>query len=333
MKKYKKWITAGAVLFLITMAVFVGAALRQQNKNTPYSLIYIPKADGGKDDFWTSLISGARMAAKEYSSKIQIMAPETEQDVERQNELLSEAIRQKPDAILFSPSSFTESDELLKQAKTKGIPVVFIDSYVEEDVQDITVSTDNLEAGKKLGEYAKSLLNKDSEIAVVSHVQGVSTAVEREAGFCEGLGSYEENIVEVVYCDSLFEKSYELTKDLMEKYPNLELIAGMNEFSSVGAARAVRDAGKEGKIKIIGVDSSQEAVDLMERGVFQGIVVQRAFKMGYLGVKETIRMLDGEKVEKKIDSGCELVTPENMYDSEIEKLIFPFNIAAENTTE
>ena len=72
------------------------------------------------------------------------------------------------------------------------------------------------------------------------------------------------------------------------------------------------------------MDCSQEAINLMEMGVYKGIIVQKAFRMGYIGVEETIHMLNGDAVEKNIDSGCELVTPENMYDSDIERLIFPF---------
>ena len=111
----------------------------------------------------------------------------------------------------------------------------------------------------------------------------------------------------------------------MEKYPNLKMVSGMNEYSSVGAARAVKAAGAKDRIQVVGVDSSQEAVQLMENGVFKGLVVQKAFKMGYIGVKETILMLRGKSYEKDVNSGCELVTPDNMYDSEIEKLLFPFN--------
>lgn len=113
--------------------------------------------------------------------------------------------------------------------------------------------------------------------------------------------------------------------ELIRQYPGLKMIAGMNEYSSVGAARAVKAAGAENKIQVVGVDSSQEAVQLMEHGIFQGIVVQKAFKMGYLGVQETVRLLRGETYEAEINSGCQLVTPENMYTSEIEKLLFPFN--------
>ncbi|MBC5649809.1 substrate-binding domain-containing protein [Blautia segnis] len=326
MKKRKQWILLFCIALTVCLASGAMLYVRQKNNNKKWSLIYIPKTEDGTNDFWTSLISGTRMAAQECGASLTILAPEREQDVERQNEFLAEAIEENPDAILFSPSSFDASDELLQEAKEKGIKITFIDSYTESNIQDMTVATDNLEAGKLLGEYARTLLNENSRIAIVSHVKGVSTAVEREQGFREGLGDYNKNVVEVVYCNSLFDKASQLTEALIEKYPDLEMVAGMNEYSAVGAARAVQKCGKEGGIQVVGVDSSQEAVQLMEKGVFKGIVVQKAFKMGYLGVMETVRMLKGKPYDENVNSGCQLVTPENMYSSEIEKLIFPFNV-------
>lgn len=325
MIKKKKWLSICLVVCLI--GGIGGTAWYRQKKieERRMSLVYIPKVEDSTNDFWKALILGTKMAAKEYNADIEIKAPTEENDIERQNELLKEAISEEPDAILFSPSSFTESNDLLKEAKEKGIRISFIDSYTEEKVQDLTVATDNLEAGEKLGKFAATLLDPDDQIAIVAHVKGVSTAVEREEGFRKGLGDLAQNIVEVVYCDSQYEKSRKLTQELMEKYPNLKMVAGMNEYSSVGAARAVKAAGAKDRIQVVGVDSSQEAVQLMENGVFKGLVVQKAFKMGYIGVKETILMLRGKSYEKDINSGCELVTPDNMYDSEIEKLLFPFN--------
>ena len=325
MIKKKKWLS---ICLEICLIVGIGGAAWYRQKKIEerrMSLVYIPKVEDSTNDFWKALILGTKMAAKEYNADIEIKAPTEENDIERQNELLKEAISEEPDAILFSPSSFTESNDLLKEAKEKGIRISFIDSYTEEKVQDLTVATDNLEAGEKLGKFASTLLGPDDQIAIVAHVKGVSTAVEREEGFRKGLGDLAKNIVEVVYCDSQYEKSRKLTQELMEKYPNLKMVAGMNEYSSVGAARAVKAAGAKDRIQVVGVDSSQEAVQLMENGVFKGLVVQKAFKMGYIGVKETILMLRGKSYEKDINSGCELVTPDNMYDSEIEKLLFPFN--------
>lgn len=325
MKKQKKWLS---IFLVVCLVGGTGGAFWYRQKKIDerkISLVYIPKVVDKTNDFWKALILGTRMAAQEYNATIEIKAPSEENDVERQNELLKEAIEEKPDAILISPSSFTESNDLLEQAKEKGIRVSFIDSYTEEPVQDLTVATDNLEAGEKLGEFAATLLGPDDKIAIVAHVKGVSTAVEREKGFRKGLGDLADNIVDVVYCDSQYEKSRQLTLELMEKYPDLKMVAGMNEYSSVGAARAVKSAGAKDRIQVVGIDSSLEAVQLMENGVFKGLVVQKAFKMGYMGVKETVLMLRGKKYEKNVNSGCELVTPENMYNSEIEKLLFPFN--------
>ena len=325
MKNNGKYIVGLIILILVLV---LGAGIIIVNRSSTarrIQVVYIPKARDDANDFWTELISGCQMAAEEYNSELEIMAPAKEEDIEEQNQLLREAIEKKPDAILFSPSSMSASDELLKEAKDQGIRITYIDSYTEEEIQDLTVATDNVEAGRMLGKYARTLLNKDSKIAIVSHVKGVSTAVEREQGFREGLGDYADNIVDVVYCNSLYEKSYELTNELMEKYPDLELIAGMNEYSAVGVGRAVCDAQAKDQIAVVGVDCSQEAINLMEMGVYKGIIVQKAFRMGYMAVEETIHMYNGDAVEKNIDSGCELVTPENMYDSDIERLIFPFN--------
>lgn len=324
MKGHKKAFIMAVILIAASVVIFIGLLKPEATQTRKCSLIYIPKIRDDTNDFWTSVISGCRMAAEEYESELEIMAPDKEENVEEQNRLLRAAIEKKPDAILFSPSSMNASDELLKEAKDKGIRITYIDSYTKEDLQDLTVATDNVNAGRMMGEYARTLLDKDSKIAIVSHVKGVSTAVEREQGFREGLGDYAENIVETVYCNSLYEKSYELAQKLMEKYPDLEMIAGMNEYSAVGVGRAVSDAGVKDRIDVVGVDCSQEAINLMEMGVYKGIIVQKAFRMGYIGVEETIHMLNGDAVEKNIDSGCELVTPENMYDSDIERLIFPF---------
>ena len=309
MKKYRKWLSI-CLVFCVAAGIMGGCWYRQKViEERKLSLIYIPKVVDGTNDFWKALILGAKMAAKEYNADIEIKAPAEENDVEGQNQLLKESIKEKPDAILFSPSSFTESDELLKEAKEKKIKISFIDSYVDEPLQDLTVATDNLEAGELLGKFAASLLGPEDQIAIVSHVKGVSTAVEREEGFRKGLGDLADNIVEVVYCNSRYELSRQLTLELMEKYPDLKMIAGMNEYSSVGAARAVKASGAKDRIVVVGVDSSQEAVQLMENGVFKGLVVQKAFKMGYLGVKETVRMLRGKSYQKDMNSGCQLVTP------------------------
>ena len=69
-----------------------------------------------------------------------------------------------------------------KKIKEAGITLVLIDSKLSEDIADCTVSTDNYEAGRELGEYALSICSPEEKIGIVSHVKGSSTAKEREKG-------------------------------------------------------------------------------------------------------------------------------------------------------
>ena len=86
------------------------------------------------------------------------------------------------------------------------------------------VTKDNYVAGKESGKYTKKLINEDSVIGIVAHVQGTSTATERGQGIRDGLGEYEEQISEVLFCNSSYEKAYELTKDMIRRHPKLDIL-------------------------------------------------------------------------------------------------------------
>ena len=74
---------------------------------------------------------------------------------------------------------------------------------------------------------------------------------------------------------------------------------------------------------MVGFDAGSQSVLDMKNGDVQGLVVQNPMLMGYLGVMTLVKHLHGEKVEKRIDTGVALVTPENMEKPEIQELLHP----------
>ncbi|HOO28464.1 MAG TPA: substrate-binding domain-containing protein, partial [Lachnospiraceae bacterium] len=276
------------------------------------------------NDFWSSVLAGAEMAAKENNVRLEINSPTDEMHIDEQNQLIYEAIEERPDVIAVSPSSKNENNKALLAVKTAGIKLIYIDSKTDEEIQDVCVSTDNVAAGKKMAEPMLGTIDQTSKIAIVSHVRNSSTAEEREIGFREGLGSYESQIVDVVYSNSMKDIGYQVTKELLTKEPDISYLACLNEDSAVGAAGAVKELGLVGKICIVGFDNSTEEILSLEEGVFSAIVVQKAFSMGYLGIESAAELARGEKVETYIDSGSVLITKENMYKEENQELLFPF---------
>ncbi|CCZ67359.1 sugar-binding domain protein [Mediterraneibacter gnavus CAG:126] len=196
---------------------------------------------------------------------------------------------------------------------------------IDKEIANGVVATDNFKAGKELGTFAKTILKPDSKIGVVAHVKGSSTATEREDGIREGLGEDQNRIQDIVYCNSSYDLASDLTEKMLKERPEIDVVIGTNEYSAVGAARGVKKMGMEDQVKVVGFDNSVEQIQLLEAGVFQGIVIQKPFNIGYLGVEQAVKAIEGYPMEYNLDSGCKLITKENMYEEENQRLLYPFS--------
>ncbi len=319
--KLKKQAVAFACLLLLGTAI---AFFTPQKNEEKKEIIMIVKIIDDTNDFWSAFVQGAEMAAREYGVNLTIIGPDSETKYEEQGTMIEDSIKKKPAAVVLIPSHYTETQKYAAKIEDEGIPLVVVDSIMEEKMGSCVVATDNVEAGRKMGTYIAGNFENISCIGVVGHVKGVSTAVEREQGLREGLGDMEEKIADVVFCDSDYRKAYLVTKEMLTRYPDMNVIAGLNEYSSVGAARAVNDLGLTEKVRMIGFDSSIKEVEYLEDGTFQAIVVQKPLNMGYLSVEKTVELLENEKIPEVVDSGSVLITKETMYTEENQKLLFPF---------
>lgn len=324
MRKYRLWITAAAVLLI---CMFFGFWIVQgRPDDTRYTVAFVGKSPVENSDFWTSVRSGMEMAAEEYGVELTCRYSDAETNWKEQNEILRDVMKEHPNAILLAPASYTETIPVMEEIKSEGIQLVLVDSEVESQIQDAVVATDNMEAGKKLGTYVRQLMrDKEGSIAIIGHVRGVSTAIEREAGFREGLQEREKDIVDVVFCDSKYEVAYEEASKLIQTHPDLKVIAGLNEYSTIGAARAVRDLGKQGQIYMVGIDSSMETITMLEAHVVTGIIIQKPFNMGYIAMEDAVKLIQGKPVEKRTNSGTKLITRSNLNVEENQKILFPFD--------
>lgn len=320
MHKLKKWTGIFFLgLLLIVGICFSGHGAGEKKRH----IVLILKVIDTSNDFWSSIIQGANMAAKEYGVELTVLGPNAETKYEEQGAMIEEAIDMEPDAIALAPSSYTETQEYAGKIEEAGIKLVLVDSVMEEEMGSCVVATDNVEAGRKMGQYIEENFQDDPCIGIVGHVKEASTAKEREQGLREGLGGLHKNVMDVVFCDSDYRKAYEVTKEMMQSHPDINVIVGLNEYSSVGAARAITDLGLVGEVRMIGFDSSIKEVEYLEDGTFAAIVVQKPLNMGYLCVEKTVQLLNKEAVPENVDSGSVLITKETMYTEENQKLLFP----------
>ncbi len=323
MKKHNR-IAKGLALAAGILIMAVALFFFTYPRNKKIHVIYIPKIVDQSNEFWATLLAGANMAAKEYGANLSVMAADSENHVEQQNQVIEKAIAMKPDVIAITPNSFAENTDTLRKVKKAGIPLVYIDSTTDQVLADSVVATDNVEMGIQLGTFMKNRLPEEAHIAIMGHVKNSSTALEREEGIRKGLEEDAESIEEVLFCESNYQKAYRLTKELMERRPWINVLTGLNEYSSTGVAQAIKDLGLEDQVLVFGIDSSTDQIQKLEEGVYQGIVIQNPFNMGYLGIVQAVRLAGGKPAKSHISVDSHLITRANMYAEEEQKILFPF---------
>jgi ribose transport system substrate-binding protein len=324
MYSIKSFLKKAIILLIICSMVFILYKWQTRTIETK-KIICIIKTMDKNNGFWLSVMEGANLAASENGIELSIRGPEAEEDYKKQNQLILEAIKEKPNAIVLAAADYYETNATAKLIKKNGIKLILIDSKVKDNIADAVIATDNYQAGIRMGAVMKQLLKKGEKIGIISHVKGTSTAIDRENGIKMGLTDDKDKITEIVYCDSDYEKAEKLTKDMLKRNPDITVIAGLNQYASVGAGNAIKELGLEDSVKIIGFDNAREQIKYLEEGIYEAIVIQKSFNMGYLGVESAVKLIKGEKVQQEIDSGSALITKENMYTSLNQKLLFPFS--------
>ncbi len=287
-------------------------------------VIVVLKTIGPHMEFWQIVRAGIQEAATEFNLDPAIVGPRWEREVDRQIEILQNVIAQSPDAILLAASDYNRLVPLAELAAEKGITIVTLDSALNSDVPVSFVATDNVAAGTKAGAEIDRLVAEDLPIAVVSHLPETATAIDREAGVRQALGHRDSaHILPTFFSENDTDRAYEYTRRLVQEYPNLGGIVALNENSTVGVARALRDLDAHDRVGLVGFDNSQEEIRFLEQGVIRALVVQRPFNMGYLGIRTVAEALRGRRVDPVIHTGSVLVRQDEIFTEENQKLLFP----------
>ena len=291
-------------------------------------LAVIPK--GTTHVFWKSIHAGAAKAAAELPNvSINWQGPIVEDDREAQIKLVETFIQKRVDGIVLAPLDDKALVGPVRAAGKAGIPVVIIDSDIaDQDSYVSFVATDNYKGGVLGAQRLAAVLGDGGgKVILLRYSVGSASTENREKGFLEEIARFPK--IQVVssnqYAGATVESALTGAQTLLTKYGEGQVdgIFCPNESSTYGMLRALGTAGRAGKVKFVGFDASDRLVEALKKGELSGLVVQNPFKMGYEGVKTMVQHLRGQKVDKRIDTGVTLVTPDNLAQPEIDRLVHP----------
>jgi len=314
-------------LFLLVVAF--GCDKSEKNGTIPakddtITIAVIPK--GTIHEFWKSVHAGALKASRETGVKIIWKGSLKEDDREEQLQIVETFISSGVSAIVLAPLDNRSLIMPVREAKRKGIPTVVIDSGIEGDLHVSFVATDNYKGGVMAAQHMGGLLGGTGKLIVLRYQEGSASNTNREEGFLDTITSKFPDI-EVLsdnqYAGVTTESAYRVSENLLNRFDDVDAIFTPNEPVTFGCLRALQDRGLTDRITLVGFDASVSLAGALEKGEIKGLVLQDPMKIGYLGVITAAAYLRGEKVEKRIDTGAVVATPENMNDPEIRELLYP----------
>lgn len=284
----------------------------------------IPK--GTTHEFWKAVQAGALQAGEELGVELFWKGPQKEDDRAQQIQVVEDFISRRVSGIVLAPLDDRALMRPVDEAMAEGIPVVIIDSNLQGNNYISFVATDNYHGGVLAARRLGEVMSGRGKIILVRYLEGSASTTFREEGFLDtvtrefpGL----EILVKDQYAGTTTESAYQLVENLLSRYPQVEGIFAPNESSTFGALRALQDSGLAGKVKLVGFDSSVKLIQALRNHELHGLVLQDPMKMGYLGVKVLVDYLEGRPVDKRVDTGVTVATPENMDQPEVRKLLEP----------
>lgn len=304
----KKVLSLMMVMALLAMSM-VGCGSPEAEATTdttaaaPAKTVYLITMDK-MDQHWVNVDAGAKTMAEGLGLNYKWDAPDVK-DNAKQIEAVNNAVADQADLILLAANDPNAISEAVKNAKAKGVKIIYVDSAANEPAI-ATLSTNNYQAGALAGETMleelKAIGKTSGKIGIVGVNTATNSTMDRENGFRSVVEAAGFEILTTEYKDGDAAASQEAAYGFIAGNDELVGLYGTNEGSTVGVGNAIKASGKE--IMGIGFDKSDAIQGLLDDGSLKAAMAQNPFTMGYLGVAQAYAALNDESTGPAvIDTG------------------------------
>lgn len=301
------------LIVIITLGLMVLFACQRGERDAPTIALVVKTQN---NPFFVDMENGAKEAAAKLGVNLVVQAAEREVDVEKQMQIIENLIQRRVNAICVSPSGSKEIVPAIVKANKAGVPVLIVDSGVDEETLKRAggyiatfIGSDNFEGGKLAGEYIIKKLSGKGKVAILEGIPGHETADARRDGFQKAIDkAMGIEIAVSQVANSERDKGFNVFQNILQSHPEVQALFATNDMMALGAVEAIAAAGRTGEIIVVGFDAVDDARQAIQKGLMHGSIAQFPAEMGRLAVENAVRLMNGENIPDYIPVKIELVT-------------------------
>lgn len=257
--------------------------------------------------FYIDILKGMESAMKD-GDKLVVM--DAGFDAAKQISDIEDMIQQGVQVMLVDPVDSKGIQASLEACKKANIPVIAYNSPVDDDVAS-TVASDNYMAGQLIGEKLAEELGQKGKVAMLTY-NVAKVCLDRANGFIDAISKYKDmEIVESKEIQPGVDTALPVAENILQSYSDLAGMFALNDPSAIGCSAAVESAGLRGKVKIVGVDGSDDGKKAIADGRMLASAAQHPVDIGKISIETAYDIINGNEVEKDIKVPVELVDSTN----------------------
>ncbi|MDR0283824.1 MAG: D-ribose ABC transporter substrate-binding protein [Propionibacteriaceae bacterium] len=236
-------------------------------------------------------------------------------DPNKQSQLIDSAIAKKAAAIVLDNAGADASIGAIKKANDAGIPVFLIDREINETgIAKAQIVSNNAQGAGLAGEaFVKGMNGKGNYIELVGRETDTNAQVRSDA-YHSVIDQYADmKMVAQETANWDQQEAFTKIETLLQSNSDVQGIISGNDTMAMGAVAAVKAAGLEGKITVVGFDGAPDAVDAIKAGTLLATGMQPAVHIAELAVEQADQYIKtgstGQPEKQSID--CVLIDSSN----------------------
>jgi ribose transport system substrate-binding protein len=268
------------------------------------------------NEFFVTMAEGAREHQREHAEEYDLVVNgiRDESDLSQQVALVEQMIASGVDAIVIAPADSRALVPVLRRAQQAGIVVVNIDNKLDQQTLEAAgteipfIGPDNRAGARMVGEALARQLRPGDPVAILEGIPTAFNAQQRRLGFEEAMQAAGMRIVAVQSGQWEQARANTVASGILRAHPDLTAILASNDNMALGAATAVRQAGRSGQVAIVGFDNISAIREMLRDGRVLATADQHGDRLAVFGIEYALQILRGEAHPQDRETPVDLIT-------------------------